>query len=356
MGRSLLGQSAFFPFNLLLDSGVEFAGYYDRTAPQLRRLLDDQGLKCCGTHIQLPALAGDALASTVEFNRTLGNKYLIVSWMPPSYAESLAKVREMAKVYDELAAKLKDQGMRVGYHAHGGDFRKIDGETAWDLFFANTCRDVAVQLDLGNCLEGGGDPLATLKKFPGRFLFRCAGLVPPHLALGQGKSQVGNRAIADQRVQQPQQPQARHTFQFRDARIGDNRVVEKHDLEIRQPGQLPQPGIADLSAGEIQGSQLAQPGQAIQSGVGHRRVAEHKTLESGQLSDLRQTRVRHLSVAQVKSAQPGQLVQISQAAVADPRGVEKQGFETFPTSDVRHRGVADRRGLQTENAQTVLFP
>ena len=168
--------------------GVEFAGYYDRTAQQLRKLLDDNGLKCCGTHIQLPALTGDALAATVEFNQTLGNKYLIVSWMPPSYAESLAKIREMAKVYDELAAKLKDHGMRVGYHAHGGDFQKIDGQTAWDLFFANTCRDVAMQLDLGNCLEGGGDPLATLKKFPGRsvtvHLKESGG--PPEAVLGEG--------------------------------------------------------------------------------------------------------------------------------------------------------------------------
>ncbi|MDZ7615772.1 MAG: twin-arginine translocation signal domain-containing protein, partial [Patescibacteria group bacterium] len=31
-------------------SGVEFAGYHGRTAEDLRKLLDDNGLKCCGTH------------------------------------------------------------------------------------------------------------------------------------------------------------------------------------------------------------------------------------------------------------------------------------------------------------------
>ena len=33
--------------------GVEFAGYYGRKADELRKLLDDNGLKCCGTHTGL---------------------------------------------------------------------------------------------------------------------------------------------------------------------------------------------------------------------------------------------------------------------------------------------------------------
>src|SRR3954468_18429338 len=36
--------------------GVEFAGYYGRSAKDLRKLLDDVGVKCCGTHIQLDTL------------------------------------------------------------------------------------------------------------------------------------------------------------------------------------------------------------------------------------------------------------------------------------------------------------
>ena len=148
--------------------GVEFAGYYSRNAKELRELLDKNGLKCCGTHIQLPTLQGDELKKTVEFNKTLGNKYLIVAWMPESYAESLESVKETAKAFNDIAAKIKDDGMFVGYHAHGGDFKKIGDEFAWDLFFENTDKNVVMQMDLGNCKEAGGDPIATLKRFPGR--------------------------------------------------------------------------------------------------------------------------------------------------------------------------------------------
>lgn len=148
--------------------GVEFAGYYDRTAKQLRKMLDDNGLKCCGSHLKLDVLLGDALKETVEFNRTLGNKYLIVAWMAPSYTESVAAVKAKAEAFNEIADRIKPQGMRVGYHAHAHDFKQIGKETAWDLLFENTNRNVVMQLDLGNCVEGGGDPLAVLKRFPGR--------------------------------------------------------------------------------------------------------------------------------------------------------------------------------------------
>jgi sugar phosphate isomerase/epimerase len=170
-------------------AGVEFAGYYGRTADELRKLLDQNGLKCCGTHIRLDTLQGDALAGTVEFNKTLGNPYLIVSYMPHSKLESVEKIQQTAKIYDEVAAKVKEQGMRVGYHAHGGDFAKVGDKTAWEIFFENTCDDVIMQLDIGNCIGGGGDPYAILKKFPGRsatvHLKEHGG--PPEAVVGEGE-------------------------------------------------------------------------------------------------------------------------------------------------------------------------
>src|SRR5881409_2649620 len=62
--------------------GVEFAGYHNRDAATLRKLLDDVGLKCCGTHIALETLLGDNLPKTIEFNDTLGNSFLIVPSLP----------------------------------------------------------------------------------------------------------------------------------------------------------------------------------------------------------------------------------------------------------------------------------
>jgi sugar phosphate isomerase/epimerase len=149
-------------------NGVEFAGYYDRGAKELRKLLDDNGLVCCGTHTALNTLTGDALQGTIEFNRTIGNRFLIVPSMPAKLTASREAWIEAAKLFSELSDKVKAEKMRVGYHAHGGDFKKFDGEFAWDIFFGAAKPEVVMQLDLGNCIDGGGDPVAELKKFPGR--------------------------------------------------------------------------------------------------------------------------------------------------------------------------------------------
>ena len=148
--------------------GVEFAGYYDRSAKQLREMLDDNGLVCCGTHTGLDTLLGDNLARTIEFNRTLGNKYLIVPGLPEKYRNSHQAWLDTAKLFNELAEKVKPHGMRVGYHNHSVEFTAMDGELPWDTFYGNTQKDVIMQIDVGNAIHGGADPLPYLYQYPGR--------------------------------------------------------------------------------------------------------------------------------------------------------------------------------------------
>jgi sugar phosphate isomerase/epimerase len=147
--------------------GVEFAGYYgwDKKPKELRKLLDDNGLKCCGTHTGLNTLQGDALQRTIDLHKVLGNKFLIC---PGLSAKDAAGWMNLAKEFNEISAKAGEQGMLVGYHSHAPDYKKYDGKTAWEIFFDNTRPEVVHQLDVGNTLEGGGDPYAMLKKYPGR--------------------------------------------------------------------------------------------------------------------------------------------------------------------------------------------
>jgi sugar phosphate isomerase/epimerase len=145
--------------------GVEFAGYHGKTAKELRKMLDDNGLVCCGTHTPYDTIKTEKLKETIEFNQTIGNKYLIVPWME---GKSKQDWLDKAKEFNDVAAKVKGEGLFVGYHAHAHDFNKFDGESAWDLFFGNTKPEVVMQLDTSNCAEGGADPVAVLKKYPGR--------------------------------------------------------------------------------------------------------------------------------------------------------------------------------------------
>lgn len=147
--------------------GVEFAGYYgwDAKPKELRSLLDANGLRCCGTHTGLDTITGDNLKATAELHATLGNSFLIV---PSLRAQDAQGWLDLAKTFNEIAPQAKALGMRIGYHAHAGDFGKLGEKTSWEIFFDNTDADVIMQIDTGNCMSGGGDPVALLKKYPGR--------------------------------------------------------------------------------------------------------------------------------------------------------------------------------------------
>jgi sugar phosphate isomerase/epimerase len=151
--------------------GVEFAGYYGRKADALRKILDDLGLKVAGTHIPIDALLGERLEETIEFNRVLGNKYLIVPSLPESMRNSKSAWLNTAKLMNEISDKLKPEGMFVGYHNHAIEFQPINGEIPWYIFFDATKPDVVMQLDTGNAMHGGVSPegiLEIIKRYPGR--------------------------------------------------------------------------------------------------------------------------------------------------------------------------------------------
>lgn len=148
--------------------GVEFAGYHGRSAQELKKLLDDNGLKVAGTHTGIDTLLGDQLEYTVEFNRTIGNRFLIVPGLPEERRNSRTAWLETARLMNEAAERVAPHGMRVGYHNHWIEFKPMEGELPWDTFFGNTRRDVVMQLDTGNALHGGVDPIPFLRKYPGR--------------------------------------------------------------------------------------------------------------------------------------------------------------------------------------------
>ena len=153
---------------------VEFWGYggtpnvFEKySGPDLRKLLDGCGLKCCGMHIDLKALDKDNLQRSLENNQALGSQYLNVAAAKEKMGSEKG-IAELAALLNQTAGECRSHKMTVGYHAHPFDFDKINGRFAWEILFSRTDPAVNMQMDVGNCLAGNGDPIALLKEFPGR--------------------------------------------------------------------------------------------------------------------------------------------------------------------------------------------
>jgi sugar phosphate isomerase/epimerase len=150
-------------------AGVEFAGYHGASAADLRKCLDDNGLKCAGTHAGYATLQDDQLGATIEYHRVLGCENLVVPWLPEETRNTPDAVKATADGLNAISEKLKPHGMRTGFHVHSGDMKPLsNGRSAWDLLGEYTTKDFVMQYDTANGMAGGADPVQPILDWPGR--------------------------------------------------------------------------------------------------------------------------------------------------------------------------------------------
>jgi len=146
-----------------------FAPYFNWTtdhAREMRRLMDDLGVRCLSTHNDIRNLAAQALPKTIELNHILGTRYVVVA--SAGRVSGLEGWKKVAGQLSEASDKLKPAGLRTGYHNHQEEFTPVEGKRPMEVLAANTPAEVMLQLDVGTCVEVGSDPVAWIQANPGR--------------------------------------------------------------------------------------------------------------------------------------------------------------------------------------------
>ena len=149
---------------------VEFyAPYFDWTdaqAKQMRKLLDDLGVRCYSTHNGEDYFSKDKIGKARDLNLTLGTKYMVMASSNPKPGSD--GWRAIADELNSAADFLAPAGLKTGYHNHQPEFKALDGVRPIEILAKNTKPSVMLQLDVGTCLNSGGDPVAWIRSNPGR--------------------------------------------------------------------------------------------------------------------------------------------------------------------------------------------
>ena len=149
---------------------VEFyAPYFDwneSQTKQMRKVLDDLGIRCLSTHNSEAYLSAQNLARTRDMNLTLGSKYVVQA--STDEKTTLDQWKPVADRLNSAAEQLEPSGLKVGYHNHQPEFTPIGGQRPIEILAKNTKSSVMLQLDVGTCLEAGSDPVAWIRANPGR--------------------------------------------------------------------------------------------------------------------------------------------------------------------------------------------
>ncbi len=147
--------------------GVQFAGHKGKSPADLKKLLGDAGMIGMGTHVNGDvALVGDELRRTLDFYAEAGIESVVTPHAARKTADAYRKFgAEMGRAAEIAAA----YGIKIGVHTAPFHFQtRLGGKTAWDLIFSETSPLLQKEIDVGNCLHGGGDPVAELKAGRGR--------------------------------------------------------------------------------------------------------------------------------------------------------------------------------------------
>lgn len=148
---------------------VEFAGYFNRPAKEVRTLLDRHRLTSPAAHIQLAALRG-SLQEMIDAAGRIGHKYLLVAYLPAEERRSPDDYRRHADLFNSAGERLKRAGLQFAYHNHDFEFAPSGGVVPYDLLLERTDpRLVKMEMDLYWTVKGGASPLKYFEKHPGRF-------------------------------------------------------------------------------------------------------------------------------------------------------------------------------------------
>ena len=151
--------------------GVQFAGYGGLSAQEMRGLLQETGLKPCGTHTGLNVLES-TLDEDIAYNLEIGNKWILCPSLPEARRQNAAGWREIAATLNRIGERCRDRGILFGYHNHAFEFpivAEANGDRGIDILLGQTDSELVFwEPDVYWVHKGGADPALMIRQFKGR--------------------------------------------------------------------------------------------------------------------------------------------------------------------------------------------
>jgi sugar phosphate isomerase/epimerase len=142
---------------------------FGRTPAQVAATLKNEGLRAPSCHMS-PETIFVGWERSLETAKVLGHEYLIVPDFDGWTKQTLDDWRQWADRFNAAGAVARKAGIWLAFHNESYHQKPIDGQVPLDVFIARLDPSVTrLQLDVGNMVLGGGDPMQYLQKYPDRF-------------------------------------------------------------------------------------------------------------------------------------------------------------------------------------------
>ena len=146
---------------------VEFAGYYDHTAEEIKEMLDKYGLESPSVHQHINIFEEQGQAA-VDFQKKLGVKYSVIPGCGPENYETQEAWEATKERFLNASKLLKENGTELYYHNHTYEFEPVGDKLHYDRIFEEVgLENIKPQIDTCWAYYAGMDICELLRKYKG---------------------------------------------------------------------------------------------------------------------------------------------------------------------------------------------
>ncbi len=148
---------------------IEGGGTYGLPMASFRELLAKNKLVTISVGADFNQLDSN-VQGVIANARAFGAKYVMCAWVPHKAAFTLADADKAIAVFNRAGKVLKANGITFCYHAHGYEFGPYNKGSMFDYMASKMNPAYAnFEMDVFWVKHPGQEPVALLKKYPGRF-------------------------------------------------------------------------------------------------------------------------------------------------------------------------------------------
>ena len=149
---------------------VEFAGFYGKSATELKTILDKYGLTAISVHQNADGFnTPEKMEAFIKYVKTLGLKFVVIPWMDKAVFADTEKYQDLVDTLTRAGKIFAENKITLCYHNHDFEFEKIDGKYVLDKLYEDVPETALhTQLDLCWVNYGGEDPVKYVNKYAKR--------------------------------------------------------------------------------------------------------------------------------------------------------------------------------------------
>jgi sugar phosphate isomerase/epimerase len=137
---------------------------YDRPAPELRRMINDHGLRVPSGHFNY-----EGLDAKIDYAKALGVEYVICPMLPQGMWFTLDGYKRAADQFNAWGERIQQAGMQFGFHNHNYEVRRFGETTGFEtLMKSSNPKLVSIEMDCYWIAQAGLDPLQMFREYGNR--------------------------------------------------------------------------------------------------------------------------------------------------------------------------------------------